>query len=58
MTFAVIFALVALLGRDDLHAVAGEALQNPPDQGYVINYIAIHDAHGAPRLFGEMHRAA
>lgn len=44
--------LVALLGRADLHAGVGEALQKPPDGGYQINYIGIPDAHGAARLFG------
>lgn len=44
--------LVALLGRSDLHAAAGEALQKPPDQGHQINYIGIPDARGAARLFG------
>ena len=45
--------LVALLGRADLHAAAGEVLQRRHDREHFINYIGIPDAHGAARLFGE-----
>ena len=44
--------LVALLGRADLHAAAGEVLQRRHDREHFINYIGIPDAHGAARLFG------
>ena len=46
--------LVALLGRADLHAAAGEVLQRRHDREHFINYIGIPDAHGAPRLFGAL----